>query len=165
LNLPFGQLPTLEIDGVVYAQTFAIARYLAEKYGLAGKSDLDKLRADMIICGIEDSLNQMVKVYTEENKETKEKLLKKFKEEELPASSANLEKMLKQNHGGDGYLVGDSLTWADMTLQLHVTYYVSLVGIDPTFIDPYPKLKALVDRVSKHPKIAAWIEKHPIKHS
>ncbi len=31
--LPFGQVPILEIDGVVMAQTFAITRFLANEFG------------------------------------------------------------------------------------------------------------------------------------
>ena len=30
---PFGQMPTLEVDGTVIAQTMAIARYLADEFG------------------------------------------------------------------------------------------------------------------------------------
>ena len=33
---PFGQLPILEVDGKVLAQSRAIARYLAHMYDLAG---------------------------------------------------------------------------------------------------------------------------------
>ena len=31
----------------------------------------------------------------------------------------------------------------------------------PSYIDDFPKLKALVDKVANNPKIAAWIVKRP----
>ena len=34
--LPYGQLPVLEVDGVTICQSMAIARYLANEFGLAG---------------------------------------------------------------------------------------------------------------------------------
>jgi len=161
IDLPFGQLPTLTIDGEVYCQVLPLTRYLAEKYGFSGKTDLDKLRADMIVHCIEDTLMQIVKVRVETDAVKKSTLLKKFTEEDLPASFVNLEKMLVRNKGGDGYFVGDSLTWADLTLFQHVTSWLPLIDIDPSFINGYPKLKALVERVRKNEKIAAWIAKRP----
>jgi len=160
--LPFGQLPSLSVDGVVYCQSVSIARYLAEKFGLAGKTDEDKFKADMIVHCIEDVVRLIIDILHEEDPGPKEKLLKKFKDEQFPQSNAHFEKLLKANKGGDGYLVGDSLTWADVTMFNHLTGYVQMAGIEaPDFIDGYPKLKALVDRVGKNPGIAAWIAKRP----
>merc|ERR1719151_333061 len=38
---PFGQMPVLYWDGEELAQSMAIARFVARKVGLAGKSDLE----------------------------------------------------------------------------------------------------------------------------
>jgi len=145
-NLPFGQLPTLSVDGQLYCQSVSIARYLAEKFGLAGHTDEDKLRADMIVHCVDDILRYIVDILHEKDPPTKEKLLKKFKEEQLPQSCGHFEKFLQQNKGGDGYLVGDAMAGME----------------SKDFIDAYPKLKGLVDRVGKQPGIAAWIAKRPV---
>lgn len=162
LELPFGQLPVLSIDGTLYCQSASIGRYLAEKFGLAGKTDLDKLRADMIVhCG-EDFQGAMSPIYHDQDEEHKALSIKKFQEVNLPTYCENFEKLLKQNSGGDGYYVGDSLTWADIAIYQIVMSFVLILGIEPsTFIDNYPKLKALCERVEKTPRIAAWIAKRP----
>ena len=45
----FGKLPVLEYDGKTIAQSRAIARFLARKYELAGKNDIEEAEADMIV--------------------------------------------------------------------------------------------------------------------
>ena len=52
--MPFGQLPVLEIDGIKIGQSITIARYLANKFNLAGKTDIEKAQADMVLDCIQD---------------------------------------------------------------------------------------------------------------
>ena len=52
--MPGGQLPVLEIDGIKIGQSITIARYLANKFKLAGKTDIEKAQADMILDCIQD---------------------------------------------------------------------------------------------------------------
>ena len=47
--MPCGQLPVLNYNGVEISQSMAIARFLANEFGLAGKTNLEKARADMIV--------------------------------------------------------------------------------------------------------------------
>jgi glutathione S-transferase len=54
---PFGQVPILEVDGRVLAQSNTIARYLARKHGLAGKGEWEQAQADMYADNINDLLN------------------------------------------------------------------------------------------------------------
>uniref|UniRef100_A0A183GPJ4 glutathione transferase n=1 Tax=Heligmosomoides polygyrus TaxID=6339 RepID=A0A183GPJ4_HELPZ len=48
LEMPFGQLPVLEIDGQRLAQSHSIVRFLARQYGLAGKSAFEEALVDSI---------------------------------------------------------------------------------------------------------------------
>ena len=48
-DTPFGQVPTLEIDGKMYCQLFAICRYLANKYGMSIPIKNNRLHNDTIV--------------------------------------------------------------------------------------------------------------------
>lgn len=47
--MPFGQMPVLDIDGKIHAQSTAISRYLAKQVGLFGKDDLENLQIDIAV--------------------------------------------------------------------------------------------------------------------
>lgn len=42
-------LPVLEIDGKAVSQSNAIARYLAQQYGLSGKDEWEALQCDVLV--------------------------------------------------------------------------------------------------------------------
>ena len=42
-NAPLGQLPYLEINGVLLPQSVAIARFVAREHNLAGKTNLEQV--------------------------------------------------------------------------------------------------------------------------
>jgi len=157
---PFGQLPMLEVDGVTLCQSNAMARFLARRFNLAGKTELDQARVDMIIDCFEDSAKPLMSLFHEPDEQKKAELKKKFVEEQLPVAFVNLEKLLVQNHNGDKYLVGDELTWADLALII-LADWLTHVGGDAEF-GKHPKLAALRQRVLDQPKIAEWIAKRPV---
>lgn len=45
---PFGQVPVLEVEGKQIAQSFAIYRFLGNKFGLCPGNEVDKAMADSI---------------------------------------------------------------------------------------------------------------------
>lgn len=70
--MPFRQIPVLEIDGVKYCQSQAIARYLATEFGLSGKTSLQSLKADEFV---EATRDVMLKCpWREKDEEKKVKL-------------------------------------------------------------------------------------------
>jgi len=157
---PFGQMPILEVDGVKLCQSNACARYLARKYHLAGKSELEHAQADMIVDCLEDTVKPIIKFFFEKDEAKKAELKKKYIDEELPGYLTHLETILKHNHGGDGFFVGHELTWADLALYNTVGWATGMGGAtDP--LAKYPKLAALYKKVEANPKVAAWIAKRP----
>ena len=57
--MPGGQMPVLEVDGVKLGQSMTIARFLANKFNLAGSTPLEKAQADMIVDTVTDFFNGM----------------------------------------------------------------------------------------------------------
>ena len=47
-------LPILEVDGQPVCQSMAIARYLANEFGLAGKDNWEKLKCDELVDTLSD---------------------------------------------------------------------------------------------------------------
>ncbi|XP_070548579.1 hematopoietic prostaglandin D synthase-like isoform X4 [Ptychodera flava] len=155
---PFGQVPCLEIDGkFMLAQSRSIGRYLANEFGLAGKDNLEKAKVDMVIDVCEDIQLGLSKFFLEKD-ETRKAEFKADLVVKADSLLAGLEKMLIKNNGGNGFFVGDSLTWADLEFMVRMEFAPLY---DATLLDRYPKLKALVDRVSSVPNISAWLKKRP----
>jgi glutathione S-transferase len=59
-QLPFGQLPLLQIDGMELVQSQATVRYLARRAHIAGNSAQDALKCDMIAEAVRDVLSLLL---------------------------------------------------------------------------------------------------------
>jgi len=155
---PFLSLPLLEVDGQALGQSVAIYRYLAKETGFAGKNAIESAKIDAVA----DTITELFNLFTDckitfAKEDEKPAKVKRFLEGAVPMLTL-LEKLLKQNEGGDGYFVGSSMSWADMHL---ITVCEYILGMNEAVFDDFPKLKALINRVKGNEKIAAWIEKRP----
>uniref|UniRef100_A0A1D1ZBH7 glutathione transferase n=1 Tax=Anthurium amnicola TaxID=1678845 RepID=A0A1D1ZBH7_9ARAE len=155
-TMPFGQMPVLILDGKQYAQSGAIARYLAKQYGLAGKDDLEALQIDMVVDLTTDFRTKIGGWFYDpvpESKALKEGPL--FKEQ-MPFYLNKFEEMVKAN---GGYLVNGKLSLADIFFVAPLNYYKAIAGKD--FLVGYPGLQELVKKVESQPNIASYIAKRP----
>ncbi|XP_070544579.1 glutathione S-transferase 1-like [Ptychodera flava] len=157
-KMPHQQLPVLEIEGgVMLSQSFAIARYLANEFGLAGKTNLEKAQADMFC----DALNDLTPKLTEMflgNDEKKAEVRKELVEQLLPVTFTNMERLFSKNKDGTGCLVGDGLTWADV---MFINFAEGMEKLDPSVLKNFPKLQGLEERVRNNPKIKEFIKNRP----
>lgn len=48
------QVPVLEVDGVALGQSHTIGRYLARKFNIAGRDDMEEAQADMYVDHVYD---------------------------------------------------------------------------------------------------------------
>ena len=61
-KFPLKQMPTLEVDGKVICQSYAIFRFLANELGLYGSSNMDKAIADQVAETINEMFTDIVQI-------------------------------------------------------------------------------------------------------
>ena len=153
-TLPFDAAPVWEEpDGFRLAQSGAIATYLARGHGLYPKTDREAARCDQAIGACDDvrlELRKLVAAAPAERAALREDLLTKS----LPRWFGYLERMLKANRDGTGFVVGEAVSIADLAL-----WYLLEYARDNGFGDALAKAPALVafaDRTGARPRIAEY---------
>ncbi|KAK5972282.1 Glutathione S-transferase [Trichostrongylus colubriformis] len=157
-EMPFGQLPVLEVDGKQLPQSHAIARYVARQFGHAGKTPFDEALVDAIADQYKDFDNEAWPFFAILLGIEKGDLEDKLKNAFAPARDklfTYLTKFLQQNESG--YLVGDSLTWADLLLAELDTMSEKI----PALYEGFPEMRAHAGKVRSDPILKKWIECRP----
>ena len=170
----YGQLPILSIDGEEYYQSDAMLRYIGaycgsgklyptddpaltfaidEAFGLC--EDFDRAWNPCVYIAMRPAAYGYGDDFTGDKKtEVVKSLREKFVENELPRFmgyfSARLEKSV--------FLVGDSLTIADLRLLPRLLYFAKGKAdhVSSDVLKPYPLVTAYMERVMSIPSIAAW---------
>lgn len=150
--LLFGQVPLVQIDGMMLTQTRAILSYLAAKYNLYGKDLKERVRIDMYIDGTLD-LMLMIAVAPfkppEEKKQNLAQAVKNAKTRYFPV----FEKILK-DHGED-FLVGNKFSWADIQLLEAI---LMVEELDASVLAEFPVLQTFKARISNIPNIKKFLQ-------
>lgn len=126
-QLPFRQLPMLQIDGQDLAQSQAICRYLARRANIAGTNSVEEVKIDMLAEAVNDLIPLAMSVPFIRKKSPEELdshiRLARVKWQKL---AARLEAILRKN--GGVYLVGESLSYADVLVGHLTTWFVEEFG-------------------------------------
>ncbi|TMW63430.1 hypothetical protein Poli38472_002371 [Pythium oligandrum] len=153
-TLPLGQLPVVTVDGKVYPQSMAMARYAGRLSGLYPTDALEALNVDMIIETVAEVAAALaeIKWRTPEEADKVEKI-KALKDEKLPKFFGLVESTIKGK-----YLLGDKLSLAD--LYLFDVYTNSLILTAPDYdVAVFPKIAAVIEGVKAEPNVAAYLAK------
>jgi glutathione S-transferase len=151
-NFPFGELPQFRMGSVEIVQSYAIYRYLANAYGLWGKSDSERLRCDVVVEAIRDAKDQVGSAFWRPEFEQQRVT---FANEELPDRLKPLGRFLEANPSSPSFWVGDSLTLADF---LAFAYLDDVDSLFPGSLSDTPSLAEFRDRFAKRPCIAAYLQ-------
>ena len=170
--LPFGQVPALEVDGQVYAQSQAILRWVGWHTGLY-PADL-QLQMDMIDEAIFDVKYVLRPAWygaaLGRHPGTGEPLLpldaaqraatiEALNDVVLPKRLAQLEGMLVRASDGP-YVCGARMTIADLNLYVFASGVLDGSGVPPgistELLRGCPRIRALVEHIEAHPKVAEW---------
>ena len=158
---PFKQLPVLDVDGEIFAQTGAIARYCGKLSGLYPKDDDYKSALiDQIIEAAQD-INFLVTLSGRDKDAEKKKLAREIlANRHLPKWFQYLENLNNQNDQSV-YFVGKDLTIADLAIWRLLGWLTSglLDGVPMNILEPYERLKKLREVIYNHPKVNEWMMK------
>ncbi len=156
---PFKQLPVLDVDGKIFAQTGAIARYCGKLSGLYPKKDDYKAALiDQIMEAAQD-INYLVTL-SGRDKDYERKAIARdiLATKHLPKWLQFLENLLKQNINSV-YFVGDDLTIADLAIWRLLGWLKSGIidGVPTNILENYEKINKLRAEVYKNPKVIKWM--------
>nr|AYN44526.1 glutathione S-transferase S8 [Brachionus plicatilis] len=157
----FGKLPVLEISddiqSIQLAQSLSITRYLSNMFGLAGTTDLDKARADMITEQLSDILEIFYGIKSENNLEVRAEKQNFFYKETLWFYSSMLERLFEIQK--TKFVAANTLTYADLAF---VVFWDSFGENKKRFFEVCVICKALYEHVNNLPEIVEWKKKRPI---
>ncbi|KAF9977272.1 Glutathione S-transferase S1 [Actinomortierella ambigua] len=161
-TLPFGTLPILTEkmangDEVHIAESVAMERYLAKKYGLAGSTLWEETMVDMFYNQAAFiNFKLLEKVIFAVPEESHLQAFENFMDKTLPDWVNRCEQHLARN-GNKGCFVGDKVTLADIKTSTVLDIMISLASSEP-FLNPNktPCLFALKKRVDTHPSYAFY---------
>ncbi|KAG0240341.1 hypothetical protein BGW41_007054 [Actinomortierella wolfii] len=133
-----------------------IERYLANKFGMAGSTEMEKVRVDTAVSFYQGiGAYWQLKVLTSSLEE-----FPKYKEEfvinQVPKWVAVNEKLLIQN-GSNGHVVGDKITYGDVCISAMMDYMLSIEGIEAVLNEKTaPNMFACKRKVDSHPRYLAF---------
>ena len=155
---PFGVMPVLEEGGKMLGGSMVIARYLGEKYGLAGSNAWENAQVANVADFIVDLMKELGKIHFEKDKGKKEELISKFQAEIVPKYFGKLNELANND---TSYLWGNKPTWADFALFVILEpagFYTTLTEGD---LSGYPALQKFVSTISALPNVAKWYAERP----
>ncbi|XP_006171334.1 glutathione S-transferase P [Tupaia chinensis] len=145
----YGQLPKFQDGDFTLYQSNAILRHLGRSLGLYGKDQREAALVDMVNDGVEDLRKRCGHLIHHNYEEGKVQYI-----QELPKHLQPFEILLAQNQGGQAFMVGDQISFADYNLLDLLLAHQVLV---PGCLDTFPLLSAYVARLSARPKLKAFL--------
>ncbi|XP_077290065.1 glutathione S-transferase 1-like [Arctopsyche grandis] len=145
---PYGTVPVLEVDGKQLTQSVAICRFLGKRFGLVASDPFTEALLEALVDNIRDALTKLMQAFHNKTPETE-----KASKEALTFVLSKIE-----NLATEGYFYGSKATWVDIYFSGFVE---SMRDHEPAFLDPYPNLKALVDRIKNKDSVQKYIKQRP----
>ncbi len=159
--------PFLKDGQVIVGQTAAILRYLGDRHHLAPSDAARRLWVHQIQLTIADLVGEAHDthhplggdLYYEEQKREASRRAKWFREERIQKYLDWFETILARNPDGDAHLVGDTLSYADLSLfQIVEGLLYAFPNTTKAILAKSPRVSALRVMVAQRPRIRAYLE-------
>ncbi len=158
--------PFLKDGETIVGQTAAVLLYLGARHGLAPKNPAGGLWTHQIQLTITDLVAEAhdthhpvaVSLYYEDQKEEALRRAAEFRENRIPKFLEWFETILARNPSGDAHLVGDALTYADLSLfQIVEGLTYAFPRAMKRILKDVPRVAALHGAVARRPRIKAYL--------
>jgi glutathione S-transferase len=165
-HIPFSP-PFLRHEKIIVGQTANVLLYLGGRIGLAPKDEAGRLWTHQLQLGITDlaaeSYNSHHPIdedkWFRQQKRAAIARAKVFRETRLPKFLEWYERVLVQNPASSEHLVGETITYADLSLfQVVDALLYAFPKTTPRVLGSLPHVKALHAAVAKRPRIKAYLE-------
>ena len=157
--------PFLKHGDLVIGQAANVLLYLGGRLGLAPEDEGGRLWAHQLQLTVSDLLKELANthhpvahgLYYDDQKAEALTYTKHFAADRLPKFLGYFERVLGRSSGRDVYMVGESLSYVDLSMfqlfeGLRFSFPDTMKRIEPQ----YPGLAALHDRIAARPNIAAY---------
>ena len=166
-SLPFGQLPVLFISGgpssaptvaaAPLAQSRAIERFLARRFGLMGGSDVEEQQVDSVVEAVRDLTTSFAASRVDAASQ------QRFLDHTLPRFLQQLERLAERCSSSStrDTLVGDKLTLADVAVYQVFSVPTPEQSAMQKLITGFPIIQGAIANVANRPEIREWVAKRP----
>jgi glutathione S-transferase len=165
-QIPFAP-PFLRDGDLIVSHVANILLYLGPKLGLAPGDEKLRYVANGLQLTITDFVAEVhdthhpiaLSLYYEDQKKEAKARTREFTGHRIPKFLGYFERVLQQNPEGPEHIVGNALTYVDLSLfqvveGLKYAFPITMKGCE----NKYPALIALHDRVAQRPNIAAYLK-------
>jgi len=162
---PFA-LPYLKANKFNVSQTANILQYLGTRHALVPDNETDRLWIHQLQLTVADFVTEIHDIhhpiagelYYEEQKEEALRRAENFRKNRLPKYLGYFESVLASNPNKSKYLIGDTVSYADLSLfQLIAGLRYAFPNTMASIEKKYSNLNALHDHIKTLPRIAAYL--------
>ncbi len=159
--------PFLKDGEFLIGQTAAILLYLGDRHGLAPRDEAKRLWVHQIQLTVADFVGEVhdthhplgADLYYEEQKAEALRRARHFREERIPKYLTWFEQILTRNLEGDKNLVGQRVSYADLSLfQLVEGLLYAFPRATTQILTNVPRVAALHRIIARRPRIRAYLD-------
>lgn len=155
-ELPYGQVPVLEVDGAVYGQSNALLRYVGGLTGLYPReSAVDALTVDGVMDAMQDII---VLCFFDATPKGRAGFVEK-----IPRFFGPVDRMLEKS--GGPFLLGEIMSVADLKVYSVARILAGGMKVEHVpedCLQEYKAVQRLVETVGENEKVKAWNLDHEL---